>query len=114
MNDPMQNPSNALSDSHLLKNLENRVSTLQDLIQDRRLSLSSRLSLLRPGDLYFIDSSQDDISYQDYQRFNSLILIIYCKRGWTPSFSSSNTSEVGQPHSHHLIHQRLDSLILII
>ena len=68
MSDPMQ--------KKLLENLENR--TLQDLIQDRRLSLSSHLSPLRPGDLYFIDISQDDISYRDY-------------RGWTASFSSSTT-----------------------
>ena len=59
----MQNPSNPLSDSHILKNLENIVSTLQDLIQDRRLSLSSRLSPLRPEDLFFIDSSKDDITF---------------------------------------------------
>ena len=70
MSDPMQ--------KKLLENLENR--TLQDLIQDRRLSLSSHLSPLRPGDLYFIDISQDDISYRDYQWLYSLILIIHYSR----------------------------------
>ena len=50
--DPMQNPQPFLSEN-MLENLENRISTLRDLIQDRRLSLSSCLSPLRPGDLYF-------------------------------------------------------------
>ena len=52
-----------MSESKLIREpMENRISTLQDLIQDRHLSLCS-VGPSSGMDLYFIDSSQDNLTF---------------------------------------------------